>query len=133
PPPPGPRPNVPPRGPPAADSFFAPKPKVLVKRKFKVKRPGLVASLIGMTDAPGRVTKLKQPYGVSFEPAAPAEQFPGVARVLNDAFPYKSCPVVILKGAPELAIIKGLKRKSWGSPIEPPIKTRWRTSKDARP
>src|ERR1700746_1429837 len=136
PPPPGPRPNVPPPGPPgppAAASFFAPNPNVLLRRTFKVKRPGPVASLIGMTGDPGTVTRLKQPYGVCVTPLAPAEQLPMVARVLKTASPYKSCPVVILKGAPDQATIKGLKRKSYGKPIEPPTKTRWRTSKEARP
>src|SRR5260370_741051 len=85
--PPGPRPNVPPApGPPAlafAASAFLPKPKVLLKRRFREKRPGPSAKLTGITAWPGCVAKLKQPYGVALTPVAPGVHVPNAARVLK--------------------------------------------------
>jgi len=49
--------------------------------------------------------------------------------ILKIESPFRSCPVVTLYGVPELAIMNGLKRKAYGSPIVPPKNTRWRISK----
>src|SRR5215472_1183283 len=87
--PPGPRPNVPPRAPPPpADSFFSPKPKVLLNRMFNVNRAGPVPSLIGMPICPGRIWSFRQPYGVVITPEAP--HVPSVGRALNVLIPYTS-------------------------------------------
>src|SRR5579859_4066645 len=129
PPPPGPRPNVPPPIglPPAVASFFWPNPNVLASRRFSEKRPGPVTSLmgIGVKGCPATGASRKQPYAVwtIFAVGAPGQEA-NAGRVLNAAFPKISCPVVMLNGIPELAMRKGLSRKPYGPPKDPPKKRR---------
>jgi hypothetical protein len=47
--------------------------------------------------------------------------------------PFTSFGEVTLNGDPELATMKGLRRKAYGKEKLPPRKSRWRVSKLARP
>src|SRR5207302_559807 len=112
-------------------SFFSPNPKVLLNRRFSVNRAGPVPSSIGIPICPGFTCWLKQPYTVDITPGLP--HVPSVGRALNVLIPYKSWPVVILKGEPDCATMNGLARRPQGMLIEPPTNARCRTSNDARP
>src|SRR5271154_1055513 len=134
PPPPGPRPKVPPLGPPkpafAALSFLAPKPKDLLTRRLKLKRPGLVPKSYGTRMSPGSGAMLKQPSLVETKlVGAPGPQpVPNAGRSLKIESLLLSSPVVTLYGMPELAMTNGLRRNAYGRPMVPPRKRRLRMS-----
>jgi hypothetical protein len=55
-------------------------------------------------------------------------------RSLKSVSPFTSCPVVMLKGRPELTVMKGLRRMPHGRALmAPPRKRRWRMSCAERP
>src|SRR5439155_26596334 len=135
--PPGPRPNVPPPIPPPpaalADSFFWPKPNVLLKRRLNENLPGPVAQFIGTSVSALGSLQSKLALRMSAAFASADWNCANVGRSLKMESLLTSCPNVTLKGDPELAITNGLSRNCFGMVMLPPRKTRWRTSNPARP
>src|SRR6185437_2197082 len=107
-------------------------PIVLLKRMFSVNCAGLEPKLDGIVISPGPGEVLKDPKLVStmVGPVAPLAKD---GRSLKMESPFRSVPVVMLKGAPEFATMNGLTRNPYGNATVPPKKRRWRTSNAARP
>src|SRR5207302_9218212 len=98
--PPGPRPNVPPApGPPApafAASAFLPKPKVLLRRRLREKRPALVNESMGTMGSPAWGTRLNEPYLLVITLCGLDWLVANDGRSLKIESPFRSSPVVIL-------------------------------------
>ena len=98
---------------------MGPKPNVLVSRRFTTACEGPVASLMGTILSPALGAESKVPSGVQYvvegavgvttEGHVAVETSPG--RSLKIESLLRSLVVVRLKGVPELAKMKGLKRK----------------------
>src|SRR5262245_29644801 len=108
-----------------------PKPKVFDILRFTLTIPGPSPKLRGMIVSPGCGSGLKTPNLVTIAPGSPGWANEGrsvywLSRLL-------SRPVVMLNGAPDIIVTKGLSRKPPGIAIEPPIKKLCRRSLPARP
>src|SRR6476660_7898585 len=102
------------------------------------KKPGPCPKFRGIKASPGAGRKLKFPNAVQtmfaggLLQSVPAGANEG--RSVNSRSPFVSCPVVMLKGAPELIMMNGFKLTCFqGRLIVPAKVNRCRTSNAARP
>ncbi|HCX31937.1 MAG TPA: hypothetical protein DHU55_19535, partial [Blastocatellia bacterium] len=92
---------------------IVPKFQVLLMRILTEKNPGPAPKLRGISASPGAGRRLKLPYLVQTIFAGGALQStPEGAkdgRSVNNRSPFVSCPVMILKGRPEDAMMNGFR------------------------
>src|SRR6476661_845282 len=117
---------------------MVPKFQVLLMRMLMERNDGPSPRLRGISASPGAGRKLKFPYGVQTMFAGGAAQFvpegANDGRSVNNRSPFVSCPVVMLKGRPELAMMNGFKLNCHHGRFTVPAKVnRCLTSKPARP
>src|SRR5438270_13315178 len=86
----------------------------------------------GMVVCLGAVEELIDPKFVSTM-VGPEAPLATAGRSLKIESPFRSVPVVMLKGDPAFATMNGLNLNPCGKETVPPRKMRWRTSKAARP
>src|ERR1700760_3969956 len=106
---------------------------VLLRRRLNVNCEGPSPKLMGTICSPGTGLISKFPMGVDFRFVGEVRLVANAGRSLNTESPFRSEPVVRLKGAPVKNRTNGLTRNPCGMAILPPRKRRLRTSKDARP
>src|SRR6266446_1078607 len=116
----------------------SPKFQVLLMRMLTEKNDGPSPKLRGISASPGAGRRLKFPKGVQTIFAGGLLQFvPAGAndgRSVNSRSPFVSWPVVMLKGRPELAMMKGFKLNCHqGRLMVPANVNRCLTSNAARP
>src|SRR5580765_7010803 len=85
-----------------------------------------------MISAPGNGSRSKFPYAV-LRTDVRVKSVANAGRSKNKESAFVSRPVVMLKGAPDWAMIKGKKPIPPFASNEPVKVNRWRTSKDDRP
>ncbi len=90
--------------------------------------------MIGMRGTPGAGLMSKLPCDVTtiFAAGVAEVTMPGRSLVRIES-PFKSVPVMMLNGVPEVATMNGEKVTLCGSEKLPPINSRFRVSKLARP